>query len=387
MDPIFNDTSTHANTSPTQAVTGDAAENRMEIETFQNPVDISNARLTPSVDYLNENSTEYQASRENDPPLPDEATHVPMSLPPTENLEWPDQASPYSPPPHQGLDNLVLSGETGENLSLPGFELSNPGECNPEPARQADADGGGDQMSTSNERIILETTDDSADPSTHHDTPGPSDLHMNDDTSRTPSLSQSLPNSSTLPPRPPKQDEEAAVSGFEAHRDAAAPSRESPLFNQTQTYPSEPAFQSIKVEPPPILTAGAPGTSMPAATDLPPPPGTGIPPTISIGSRGDQSVPSTPSLPNPEPSEGRSRGRRRKRDDDSPRDEDVQWGKDIQAAYDSFLEFENSYVKDGNWDRFPPLSRIFVGQWYLSSILAAANADGHSQVTWPLRRS
>jgi hypothetical protein len=43
-------------------------------------------------------------------------------------------------------------------------------------------------------------------------------------------------------------------------------------------------------------------------------------------------------------------------------DADVRWGPDVQKKYDTFLAEERNYVTEGQWDRFPNGSRLFIGK-------------------------
>jgi nuclear polyadenylated RNA-binding protein 3 len=43
-------------------------------------------------------------------------------------------------------------------------------------------------------------------------------------------------------------------------------------------------------------------------------------------------------------------------------DPDIRWGPEIQKKYDQFLAEERVYVTDGQWDKFPVGSRLFIGK-------------------------
>lgn len=43
-------------------------------------------------------------------------------------------------------------------------------------------------------------------------------------------------------------------------------------------------------------------------------------------------------------------------------DADIRWGPDVQQKYDTFLSEERNYVTEGQWDRFPNGSRLFIGK-------------------------
>lgn len=54
-----------------------------------------------------------------------------------------------------------------------------------------------------------------------------------------------------------------------------------------------------------------------------------------------------------------------------------------EHAYEDFLTAEREYVSKGQWDRFPPGSRLFIGMWSNSAVKQPSNID---QETCQLRR-
>jgi nuclear polyadenylated RNA-binding protein 3 len=46
-------------------------------------------------------------------------------------------------------------------------------------------------------------------------------------------------------------------------------------------------------------------------------------------------------------------------------DSDTRWSSDVQKKYDNFLTEERNYVTDGQWDKFPNGSRLFIGGHHL----------------------
>ena len=359
MDPIFNDTSTHATTSPAPPASRGVAEAHEGDHAIHSAQEDLNVQSGASLDNSNAVQTDHGTSCEGGSFVPNESSPASTSMLSHDILQWSTDATRY-PPSNPGSTVAASTSDLVQQMGVPGFQFSHPHD-HEQASGQGNADDEGEgNINSAAQDAAVGTFDTGA----HHDPSGLLDSHMTDDaSSRTASL-QTPHSSNMLPPRPPTQETEG-FSSPESKANASAPTHESTHSSQPHLVPPEPTFKSLTVEPPPILTAGAPGTSMPAANHLPPPPGTGIPTGFSTSTvQGEQSVPSTPGVAALEPSsEGRSRGnRRRKRDEDeSARDEDTQWGKETQAAYDSFLEFENTYVKDGNWDRFPAFSRIFVG--------------------------
>ena len=158
------------------------------------------------------------------------------------------------------------------------------------------------------------------------------------------------PPGANLPPRPPPQEQPSLpptydLRTFHPHsQNAALP---------PASYPNQPAnsFRPPGMYPPPNLTAGAPGTSglppppVPSFQHAPPPPGHQQTPA-NVGYRQRDSF---------------DAGR-----DNRSYDEDTPWGPEVQKKYDEFLENERRYVSEGQWDRFPANSRLFIGGETLS---------------------
>ncbi|KAI9666257.1 MAG: hypothetical protein M1821_004192 [Bathelium mastoideum] len=160
------------------------------------------------------------------------------------------------------------------------------------------------------------------------------------------------PASANLPPRPPPQEQPSLpptydLRTFHPHsQNASLPA----------SYPSQPAnaFRPPGMYPPPNLTAGAPG-----ASGLPPPP---------VPSFQHQAPPPPGHQQSPTTSGYRQRDSFDAGRDSRSHDEDTPWGPDVQKKYDDFLENERRYVSEGQWDRFPANSRLFIGGETLSDI-------------------
>ena len=189
-------------------------------------------------------------------------------------------------------------------------------------------------------------------------------LHPENQTARTPKdPSPSTPlTSPNLPPRPPSQNSPhdlAAQENFPQVKAEPAPEAEKPSVVDASFAPLAHAA------PPPLPTAGAPGVqtthSLPV---LPPPvpipsnppislfPGTGDPiQSPSMASFNQQNTVIS------RPGEDVSRG--------LDEDENLPWGPNTQKEYDSFLAAERKYVLEGNWDKFPIGSRLFLGKFDL----------------------
>lgn len=155
------------------------------------------------------------------------------------------------------------------------------------------------------------------------------------------------PAPANLPPRPPTQASPndyalgSDLGQYHLHEQSAPPQKQT-LHVATNLPPPGNL-------PPPQPSAGAPGT---AGNGLPPPPLATFQQSMS-----HQSQPS-PTISNAY----------RQRDPlergDSPKqenDEEPEWNDQIQQLYDDFVAAERTYVSQGEWDKFPPNSRLFVG--------------------------
>ena len=157
-----------------------------------------------------------------------------------------------------------------------------------------------------------------------------------------------------LPPRPPPQEEPTTHTSYptddiRTYHQLPSQSSNPPTTYSSQQQQSNDNYQS-NLGAPALVAAGAPGTSS-GASSLPPPPGLALQKTESSNAE----LKEPPVLKN---------GRTEKPPMRTPKnnDEDVPWGPEVQRKYDDFLHNERIYVTEGLWDRFPPGSRLFVGQ-------------------------
>ncbi|GES58316.1 nucleotide-binding, alpha-beta plait [Aspergillus terreus] len=152
-----------------------------------------------------------------------------------------------------------------------------------------------------------------------------------------------------LPPRPPPQEKPSIHPNYQPSDDIRSYHQiPPPNSSSPSSYSAQQSNYQSNVGAPPLAAAGAPGTSSAGASALPPPPG----PSFQQSS--------------PAESPGSSPGvQRSSRGDRQParsgKDEDTPWGPEVQKKYDEFLHDERVYVTEGLWDRFPPGSRLFVG--------------------------
>ncbi|PWY87898.1 hypothetical protein BO94DRAFT_534899 [Aspergillus sclerotioniger CBS 115572] len=160
-----------------------------------------------------------------------------------------------------------------------------------------------------------------------------------------------------LPPRPPPQAKPSIHPNYNATDDIRSYHQLPP--NSSNAQPSPPASYSAQQSNyqsglglPSLAAAGAPGTSS-GASALPPPPVPSF----------QQSSPSASESQDPPVPANNKNGRSERPTARQPKsaDEDTPWGPDVQKKYDEFLHDERIYVTEGLWDRFPPGSRLFVG--------------------------
>ncbi|OJJ39095.1 hypothetical protein ASPWEDRAFT_49159 [Aspergillus wentii DTO 134E9] len=161
---------------------------------------------------------------------------------------------------------------------------------------------------------------------------------------------ESLKSSSGLPPRPPPQEKPSIHPNYNPSDNIRSYHQLPPSHSNTS--PTQPAQQSnypSQLGLPSLVAAGAPGTAS-GASSLPPPPGPSFQQTPPSGTESQEAA------NNKNGRLDRQAGRQTKSGDD-----DAPWGPEVQKKYDDFLHNERIYVTEGLWDRFPPGSRLFVG--------------------------
>lgn len=159
------------------------------------------------------------------------------------------------------------------------------------------------------------------------------------------------PTAISLPPRPPplqnlvNHPQGVDIRSYRLHEKAASTPKYAP--------PPGTSLHPPGNVPPPLIT-GAPGTTL-GSNGLPPPP---IPTFQQPPQSATQSQTGRLS-----PSHLQRESVERRESEDSKRneDEDTPWGPEVQKVYDAFLQDERQYVTEGQWDKFPPMSRLFIG--------------------------
>jgi RNA recognition motif. (a.k.a. RRM, RBD, or RNP domain) len=167
-----------------------------------------------------------------------------------------------------------------------------------------------------------------------------------------------FPVGAGLPPRPPPQERPAIHPNYSPNESIRSyhhlpPQNINPVSYQSQqtNYRANAGTATGSNVPPPQASARA-------ANGLPPPP-------IATFQQSPASVAPTqsPSVQSLREVGGRAtKSPSQKQDSQGIDDEEQPWGPDIQKKYDQFLHDERIYVTEGVWDRFPPGSRLFVGE-------------------------
>lgn len=172
--------------------------------------------------------------------------------------------------------------------------------------------------------------------------------------------SAALPPSAGLPPRPPPQEKPAIHPNYTPGDDIRSyhlPRTQNTSANPTYTAQSSSSYRPAQGFPHSIVAAGAPGTSS-APNGLPPPPLA----TFQQPPPSANQAHNSPSTQNFRQRDGSGRGEARSAvTADYDDDDDAPWGPEVQKKYDEFLRDERVFVTEGLWDRFPPGSRLFIG--------------------------
>ncbi|KAF2459532.1 hypothetical protein BDY21DRAFT_192118 [Lineolata rhizophorae] len=173
------------------------------------------------------------------------------------------------------------------------------------------------------------------------------------------------PNSFTeghnLPPRPPPQEKPATHPNYAPGDDIRSyhpHSQKNPSASYRAQAGGQPAASSGQAGLPALLTQAA-GSGMPL------PPGSSFSQPHSATGTVSPS-PATPASAYRQRDSVYERNfnaamepmRELKKSNDP---DDAPWGPEVQKLYDQFLSDERSYVTEGQWDKFPANSRLFVG--------------------------
>ena len=241
------------------------------------------------------------------------------------------------------------------------------------PIHALDGDTNADEEASAtvnNGGVNYQTLLDNLTPST---TTGPSAEHIFSITADSPTDTANTPtenhanNSSAalsltagLPPRPPPQEKPAIHPNYTPGDDIRSyhlPRTQNTSANPTYTAQSSNSYRPAQGFPHSIVAAGAPGTSS-APNGLPPPPLA----TFQQPPPSANQAHNSPSTQNFRQRDSTGRGEARSAvTADYDDDDDAPWGPEVQKKYDEFLRDERVFVTEGLWDRFPPGSRLFIG--------------------------
>lgn len=158
--------------------------------------------------------------------------------------------------------------------------------------------------------------------------------------------SVSLPSHAGLPPKPPPQNKPATHPNYTPNDDIRS------YHPHSGGKPPGAAYRSQAL--PQLLTASgavAPnGTPAQTAQTAPTMQNTPVSATQRTSSP-------------PTPNNYRQRESLDQRSQQEPLDdEDAPWSPNLQSEYDQFLVDERAYVTEGQWDKFPINSRLFIGK-------------------------
>jgi nuclear polyadenylated RNA-binding protein 3 len=345
IDPVFNMTTTHLDppllaVAASPAVVGSPADSSFS-DAYKDEVDAKGPEQEAvadedavSDDYamtFDTDGEELSDSQDVSGELSKQGTgRVPAPDLAITTLQRPTQ--PYPPPTHPGAVDAATANPPESTAPQTGTETTEPSTNTYEEIASGEIDiqqllDNITANAEKNEAVPLLNTPTSASPSTVS----------------IPKAGSGLPPHASLPPRPqvPRSNHQDDMSKYHA---AAT--------NFPQPHSSYKPGVNV-----PIVAAGAPGTYTDPRNGLPPPPTASFnqPPPTTGSPISPGAYPQTPRLP----SQDRP-GRREPSEDMS--DPDIRWGPEIQKKYDQFLAEERVYVTDGQWDKFPVGSRLFIGK-------------------------
>lgn len=337
-----SDVSVGLGSSETQASAGSDTGYGMSIDS-SNPVTLVN-HTTPTTSPL----TQHNEAVDDAPDESSDAAYEPQEL-------------GSAPSPESDLyddDSNAQPAPTSNGASVPTNISDDNHEQYPDPASTSttsNAEMGGVNLQALLENISASVLGSVVRPGheTTRETTSPEPTAVVDTSLSVPALNAAKPPApfplaaANLPPRPPPQENatnsslDSDIRSYHLHDQPAFTIKNPPHIGTNLRPPGN--------VPPPVSTVGAPGTA-PGANSLPPLP------LATFQQR--QGSPSTPST-------YRQRDQLERREsvgDKSIEDEEIQWGPDVQAVYDEFLAAERSYVTQGEWEKFPPNSRMFIGK-------------------------
>ena len=177
-----------------------------------------------------------------------------------------------------------------------------------------------------------------------------------------------IPLPAGLPPRPPPQEKPAIHPNYTPGEDIRSyhyPQGQTSTAHKPYTSQPNNSYRSGQSFPLP-----ASGNAV-GANGLPPPP------LATFQQPPAKDVQPQRSPPTPQNRNRDGQGRNGEKLAADQEEDEVPWTPEIEKRYAEFLIDEAVYVTEGLWDRFPPGSRLFVGEStrYDSSIRCDANAS------------
>ncbi|KAF7505984.1 hypothetical protein GJ744_012331 [Endocarpon pusillum] len=370
MDPVFNDTTTYdiaLDTSASkpsdlnqedhvvQEIPLDMIHAPAQLDGYAEGQDHANVQNSASSSIALNGNTESQANSTNSYAHTSNATAPDLQRTLDSLAQFTENANAN---PEQ--EQLVSSGEAShEDYVLPNPEVSASGpHAQPDRVVRPDSPDGISKEGV-NYQSLLDTLSQSTATAPAADIlTAPTTASATEETIIPQTGSEkSLPVVPGLPPRPPPQEKPAIHPNYSPSESIRSyhhlpPQNASSTSYQAQTTSFRPAvgLGTGSNIPPPQSNARA-------ANGLPPPPVATF--QQSPASNAPIQSPSVQSLKDLGGKGTKSPSQRH--ESESAIDEEQPWGQEIQKKYDEFLHDERIYVTEGVWDRFPPGSRLFVG--------------------------
>ncbi|KAI9754085.1 MAG: hypothetical protein M4579_004868 [Chaenotheca gracillima] len=408
MDPVFNDTATHlepnqsishpaaipnneqtsgempdeAKTSSVYGETADGVGNQIIPKEGQGEEDTTDD-YAMSLDYDDDDGHENGYSIANQDAIP---TRDDAPVASTNENEKADEVSHNPAPMATYDDNMATSTDAQSNPSLSTHTLNEKTEASPIldeptknvnlPAASTEPRDGSFQFQTNGEnsmdvaqegvnfQTLLDNLSSSATtaPSAEGQPTSTTDFSAVNGTlpngEQDQSSTSGLPSYANLPPRPPPQDKPTLHPNYSPGDDIRSYHPHNPTPLGSSNFSTSP---SSSYHPPgvasPVIAAGAPGTASQPGSGLPPPP-------VATFQQAQASTAQQPESPVTQSSRHPVRQERygsRSTTGLENEEDQAPWGPEIQKIYDQFLHDERTYVTEGQWDRFPPNSRLFIG--------------------------
>jgi len=178
--------------------------------------------------------------------------------------------------------------------------------------------------------------------------------------SNLPSISAPAP--AGLPPRPPPQEKPAIHPNYTPGEDIR--SYHFPHIHHAGNHPNHSSQPSNSYRPSPAYTPSGAAPGPPPGAPITQP---GLPPPPMATFQQQSARPGEQAQGNSHvqqnlPRDMSARNGNRAGSFADANDGEVPWTPEVQRIYDQFLSDERVYTAEGTWDKFPPGSRLFVGE-------------------------